>query len=209
MPAYWKLSLSYSRAALPPDFIRCLYQTMLDGDFAYGGVLAWYCPGDLELEEVIRWNQERLDRDFVLGFKEHVANDYRQIIAKHPRFRECRVIIRHGAHCVGVIVTESDLCKGALQQGGIHREQIEPLKQLALTLWHKGWFTSVQTYGEYGKATTYDGLKTGHGPSILPFAIVDSVCYAACSWTFGRGPDLRISRLGKGGFLIENEDLVS
>jgi hypothetical protein len=209
MPAYCKLSLSYDRAALPPDFIRCLYQTVLDGDFAYGGVLAWYCPGDVELEEVIRWNQERLDRDFVLGFKEHVANDYRQVIAKHPRFRECRVIIRHGTHCVGVIVPESDLCIGALERGGIRREQVEPLKQLALTLWSRGWFTSVQTYGELGQATPYDELKNGLGPSMLPFAILDSACFTAFSRTFEDDRDLRISRLGSGGFLIENEDLVS
>jgi hypothetical protein len=75
VPAYYSVGFQYERATVRPGFLRDLYSAMLRGEFAYGGVLAWGCRGDLTLDEVINWNQERLDRDFELGYREHVSKN--------------------------------------------------------------------------------------------------------------------------------------
>lgn len=163
MPAYYSVGFQYEWAAVRPGFLRDLYAAMLGGEFAYGGVLAWGCRGDLTLNEVIGWNQERLDRDFELGYTEHVSNNYRQVLLLHSRYRECRVLILNGSKQVDVIVPETDVLGAG---------QLDPLKRLAVAVWQTGLFVSVQTYGELGSATPYVDLQSGEPPSMSPFALV-------------------------------------
>jgi hypothetical protein len=205
MPAYYTVGLQYDRAAVRPDFLRNLYATMMHGDFNYGGVLPWGCRGNLTLHEVIRWNQERLDRDFELGFTEDVSNDYRQVLLHHPQYSECRLI--------HIIVPEADVFDigGPLPAelypadaeeltGHTRPEQVEPLKQLALAVWQSGLVNSVQTYGELGAATGYASLREGEAPSMLPFAIVEA------GW-IGRPllaeRSVRVLPIGETGILLE------
>ena len=54
----------------------------------------------------------------------------------------------------------------------MRQEQVEPLKELALAVWHRGLAVSVQSYGELGSPTDYESLKAGEPSSMLPFAIV-------------------------------------
>ncbi len=209
MPAYYSVGFQYERAAVGHDYLRALYSAMLQGDFTYGGVLAWGCRGDLTLEEVIRWNQERLDRDFELGYTEDVSNDYRQVLLRHAQFRECRVIVGNGARLISVIVPENDvfdlggpfpaeLFAVDVEElvGHIRQEQVEPLKHLALSVWHRGLAVSVQTYGELGSATDHELLKAGKLPSMLPFSIMEKSWIGAERLT-KRG--IRITPVGETG----------
>jgi hypothetical protein len=160
---------------------------MLREEFKYGGVLAWGCRGDLTLDDVVHWNQERLDRDFELGYTEDVSNNYRQLLLRHPQYSECRVIIHSGSRLISVIVPEDDI----FEIGGpfpvelsaedtdvlewhTRPEQVEPLRQLAMALWRSGLVVSVQTHGELGAAIAYASLREGRPPSMVPFAIVDA-----------------------------------
>jgi hypothetical protein len=186
---------------------------MMQGEFTYGGVLAWGCRGDLTLEEVIRWNQGRLDRDFVLGFTEHVSNDYRQVLLRHPRYSECRVIVLNGSRLIYVIVPESQVfgiggpfpvevytSDEETLAGHTRTDQVEPLRQLALAVWQSGLVVSVQTYGELGEATGYASLKEGKAPSMLPFAIVEAG-WAGTTRLAAEG--IRVSPVGATGLLLE------
>ena len=191
MPAYYSVGFQHERASVRPGFLRDLYATMLSGEFAYGGVLAWGCRGDLTLDAVIDWNQERLDRDFELGYTEHVSNNYRQILLLNHRYRECRVLVLHESRQVDVIVPEADV---------IGAGQLDPLKRLAVAVWQTGLFVSVQTYGELGAATPYAALQTGEPPSMSPIAIVP-VGWAGAARLAGRGD--RVSPVGENGLLLE------
>ena len=215
MPAYFAVGFQYKRHRLRPDYLRAVYSAMLQGKFTYGGVLAWGCQGNLELEDVIRWNQERFNRDFQLGYREDVSNDYRQLLLRHGQYRECRVIIHNEARLIYVIVPEDDVFDFASPfpaelfaadptglAGYIREDQVEPLKQLAIKVWQCGLAVSVQTYGELGSATDYESLKAGKPPSMLPFAIV---------WDGWIGTEqltqqgIRVSRVGKTGILLQRQ----
>src|SRR5262249_16020382 len=147
MPAYYIVALQYHRAAVGGGYLRALYFALMRGEFAYGGTLAWGCPGDLKLEEVIRWNQERLDRDFELGYTEDVSNEYRQVLLLHPRYDECRVIINNWARKVSIIIPEDDVFEFDSEGfvAGMRLDQVEPLKNLAINVWEEGLVRSVQT----------------------------------------------------------------
>ncbi|MCE9555240.1 MAG: hypothetical protein K8T91_17965 [Planctomycetes bacterium] len=210
MPPYYSVAFQYEPAAVRPDFLRDLYSLMLRGEFTYGGVLAWGCRGDLTLDQVIQWNQERLDKDFELGFTEHVSNNYRQVILRHPQYSQCRVIVQHGSRLIDVIVPEDDifkiggpfptkLCPEALAWH-TRPEQLEPLKRLALAVWQSGLIVAVQTYGELGAETAYATLKEGKPPSMRPFAIVEKGWVGRAELA-ARG--IRVSPVGETGILLE------
>jgi hypothetical protein len=213
VPAYYSVGFQYEREAVRATFLRNLYSAMLRGRFAYGGVLAWGCRGDLTLDEVINWNQERLDRDFELGYTEDVSNDYRQVLLCHTQYSECRVIVLNGSRLIFVIVPEADVFEiggpfpvelSAEDAEGLAEyarpEQVEPLKQLALAVWQSGLVVSVQTCGELSAPTDYAPLKEGESPSMLPFAIVERG-WVGTPQLMAQG--VRISRAGETGILLE------
>jgi hypothetical protein len=213
VPAYYSVGFQYERAAVQPGFLRDLYATMLSGEFAYGGVLAWGCRGDLRLDEVICWNQERLDRDFELGYTEHVSNNYRQVLLRHPQYSECRVIVLNGSRLIYVIVPEADVFEiggpfpaelfaedARALAGSTRPEQVEPLKQLAVDVWQSGLVVSAQTYGEIGGPTGNASLRAGEAPSMLPFAIVEAGWVGAPRLA---ARTVRVSQLGATGLLLE------
>jgi hypothetical protein len=77
----------------------------------FSRVHAWGCRPDLTLEEIIEWNQQKLDEDFELGYDQDVSHDYRQILlAGHP-FSECRAYIMNGRRSLAFncIVPESEI----------------------------------------------------------------------------------------------------
>src|SRR6266404_865946 len=92
MPAYTTVRFQFgkeSRDAL----VRSFYKAFTSEGLAFSRVHAWGCRPDLTLDDIIEWNQQKLDEDFELGYDEDVSHDYRQVLlADHP-FSECRVYI--------------------------------------------------------------------------------------------------------------------
>jgi len=214
VPAYYAVSFHYDRAAVGRDYLGVLYETMLQGGFSFGGVLAWGCPGDLTLDEIIRWNQERFDRDFKLGLDEDISHDYRQILLRHPCYAECRVIVLNAYRYAYVIVPERDVFAfdtiapaelvakdEAGLRASIRTEQIAPLREMALTVWRRGLVTAVQTCGEIGAPTGAAALAAGEMPSMLPFAIVP-VGWSGVSRIAEE--EVRIPPVGETGLLLES-----
>jgi hypothetical protein len=139
MPAYTTVRFQFgkeSRGAL----VRSFYKAFTSEGLAFSRVHAWGCRPDLTLEEIIEWNQQKLDEDFELGYDEDVSHDYRQVLlADHP-FSECRVYILNGRlsfsfHC---IVPESE----------ISSHNCAPLVRVADRVWSTLPVKSIDSFGE-------------------------------------------------------------
>ena len=92
MPAYTTIACSFDkidRARLVREF----YDAFFGEDVTFKGVLVWGCDPDLSLDQIVEWNQSKLDDNFILGHDQHVENDYRQIILEVEPFSECRLIL--------------------------------------------------------------------------------------------------------------------
>lgn len=213
MPTYCSVVFQYERAAIHSTYVRDLYTAMLQNGFVYGGVLAWGCPADLSLDDVIHWNQALLEKDFNLGSTEDVSKGYRQIFLLHPHYSECRVFIINSYQTIHLIVPEDEFfpdsypefaqffvtCPPEPLYTWMFRKRVEPLLVLACTIWRTGLVNSVQTTDEGGDWTDITALEGGEPPSLLPFGIVQ----ANWSGVDKVRPFAKISPIDGDGLLIE------
>ncbi|NQU24056.1 MAG: hypothetical protein HQ567_22465 [Candidatus Nealsonbacteria bacterium] len=92
MPPYTAISCSFDKRDRH-GLVRTFYDTFFGPDVRFNGVLAWGCDADLTLDQIVEWNQAKLDADFILGFDQHVSHNYRQIRLAVEPFSECRLIL--------------------------------------------------------------------------------------------------------------------
>ena len=138
---------------------------LLTRTFHYLGVLAWGCDGGLTLEQIIEWNQGKLDKDFILGFHQDVSHDYRQIRLRIEPFSECRLILSNDEHDFSFkcIVPETEITS----------DNIDPLAHACSRVWSTLPVLAIQSYGEIGGPVGADAIKKGKPPSATLFAMID------------------------------------
>lgn len=188
MPAYYSIFITleefHSTRHVP---LTSVYSEFLDNDFEFGGkypihdkvsgkdhLPQW--KDDDEWESIISWNQERLDKNFRLGWTQHWREGYQQFLLRHPFYSHCRVIT--SSNNIMVIVPEKAITLPEFEwyEGikSVSCELIKPLKELSLSVWSTGVATSIQTVPELGNYISYKKLLEGTLPSMCPFTIVDN-----------------------------------
>lgn len=98
MPAYYSVFITleefYPTRHLP---LRSVYDAFLTNNFKF---YTKYPAQDKESgkdyqnqwEGIISWNQERLNKNFELGWTQHWQENYQQFLLRHPLYSHCRVI---------------------------------------------------------------------------------------------------------------------
>lgn len=188
MPAYMTIQCSFDKNGPVTGLVRRFYDLFLSDDVAFSRVFAWGCDPSLTLEEIVLWNQHKLDVDFCLGYDEDVSNDYRQLLLKVEPFSECRLYILNGDetadfHC---IIPEEEAT----------RKSMLPLEHACRRVWDALPLRIVQTFAEEEAPVSLDAIRRGIAPSTRLFAIVDDDIY--------KPPDLSLlaaHKLGRGYFL--------
>jgi len=104
MPAYITVAFEFPKNS-KLELVRRFYGHFVSESVSFSGVFEWGCSPDLSMEQIIEWNQQKLNEDFKLGYDEDVSNDYRQVLFSVPPFTECRVFILNGSewvsfHCI-------------------------------------------------------------------------------------------------------------
>ena len=167
MPAYTIISCSFDkrdRAGL----VGAFYDAFFGNGVTFNGVFAWYCDADLTLEQIVEWNQSKLDSDFVLGYDEHVKHNYRQIMLAVDPFSECRLIL---SNC------ESDISfQCIVPEREINKGNAGSLEHACQRAWSQLPIQSVESYGELGEPVGAKAITSGKPPSADLFAMVDYDC---------------------------------
>lgn len=201
MPTYFNISVQFKRYDLYPLFVKD-FHAMLDevGMVFQSGY--WGFEDD-SLEEIIRWNQRKLEEDFNLGFTEHHMHDYKQVVYSFSSYSEVRGFWMNnypddGEFTHEIIIPESDvLAEEYLVQFKI--ERIEELIELAKRIWQFPLIKAMQTGLEGNDASvSLAKLAGGRYPNIWPFAIIEETeaCYNDSEY------DIRPMTEGKRGFLF-------
>jgi hypothetical protein len=104
MPAYTTVAFQFRKESRG-DLVRRFYEAFSSEGLIFSRVHAWGCDPSMGLEEIIEWNQQKLDEDFILGYDDDVSNDYRQVHLAGHTFSECRIYIMNGRlsvafHCI-------------------------------------------------------------------------------------------------------------
>lgn len=173
MPAYFSMSVEFSRYELDFDTVKML-KSYLD----YAG-LKFKCgvneSENNSVEEINDWNQKKLEDNYTLGYTDHRSNDYKQACFEYGGFSEIRGFFINGSPTEKefefmLVIPEEEVKN---DDGSYKADAVQKLKDFARILWVMPQIRTIQT----GLETT-DGITpekdiiTGSAPSAYPFAIV-------------------------------------
>lgn len=157
---------------IKPNFVKEIYSQIIACGFDFKS--GYWFHKDANFDEIIEWNQGRLESGFRLGLTQHVKHGYMQILFESKYFSELRGYWIYSDKDVvfNLIVPESDIldCEGGSY---FIESKITPMKSLAIKLWESNAVDAIQTNLEldYGYYNLPD-ILTGKNISVNPFAIL-------------------------------------
>lgn len=95
MPAYSSVEFIIKKNTIRNGLVADFYRAIQCRGIRFDKVLEWGCDPDLSLNELVDWNQKKLEQDFSLGFSQDVSHDYRQLIFKAAPYSMMRIYIRN------------------------------------------------------------------------------------------------------------------
>ena len=127
------------------------------------------------MEDIMDWNQKKLEEDFELGYDEDASNDYKQMRFEYDGFSEVRGFIMNeepirGEYIFTLLIPQEEV---HVEGDTYKKEAVEKLKAIATKLWILPKARTMQTELELGEGiTTEMDIRDGAAPSACPFAIV-------------------------------------
>lgn len=203
MPAYFsiKFEVKKDRGAIS-SFCKALIQSGLAFKSGFWGF------EDDSFDDIIAWNQEKLDDNFKLGLTEHHSHDYKQMLFDFSDFSEVRLYVlndqQSNTFSFSLIVPENDLVKFKRENDGTYSreretEKMERLVSVAKKMWGSTDIVSVQTGWEFSDfPPSADEISKGAKPQAEPFCIISS------SLAEKAGLALSHEQIERAGVLIEN-----
>ena len=176
MPPYFNLSIQFRRKDLYPSFVRDFYTMLGEAGMAFRSGY-WGFEAD-SLEDIIVWNQKKLEDDYKLGFTEHHSHDYKQVIYKVAGYSEVRGFWMNrypekGTFTHEIIIPESDVLENGYP-ARFKEEKIGELLGYSGRIWQFPPVKTIQTGLEGNDASTgLTKLAEGESPNVCPFAIVE------------------------------------
>ena len=163
MPAYTSIDFEFDKP-VGNDFVRRFYTAFLNDDIRFSRALAWGSEPDQTLEDIIAWNQHKLDMNFIPGMDTHIRHYSRQICLTVPPFSECRLIISNYENWLKVwcIIPETE----------ISAANCKVIEDAALRTWSEFDVKIVESYGELEGAVGAAKVAKGVQPAARLFAIV-------------------------------------
>lgn len=203
MPAYFSISFELKKG--PNAIIEFFYALNQTGLKFKSGF--WGFEND-SFDDIVKWNQSKLDDDFILGFTEHYSHGYKQMLFHYSDFSEVRLFImnnvRESTFLAHLIVPEDDLVEYVEENGQYvankMQERMEHLKQLAKTIWTVSSALTIQTAWECSDAPVkYDKISPNCPPQTEPFSIISSKkCFK--QW------DIKKKYIERDGVFLEQEE---
>lgn len=178
MPAYFSVVFQFRRKDLYPGFVSDFYRDLGQAGFAFQS--GCYEAENMSFEEIVRYNQARLDDNFELGYEEDGRNDYKQVYFSHPEYEEVRGFwmnfrgIREIRFCL--IIPEWEMMEWETLWY-FKMEKLAPVQRMAESMWSRGSVAAIQTELELDDgAVRMSALQGGAEPSVRPFAVIPAAC---------------------------------
>ena len=203
MPAYISMTFEYSRLELDYDNMKELLAYIKHAGLEFkGGV------NDSEnesIEDILEYNQKKLEQDFVLGSNESRENDYKQMLFSYEGFSEIRGYISNNypadrEYSFTLLFPEEEV----MAERGVYKTgAVAAMKNIASLMWILPKTRTVQTELENSEGIhTEQEIKDGAAPSVCPLAIVSEKQFGHMD-TAGYSDD----HIYAGGVLIMPKDI--
>ena len=179
MPAYFSLTFELNKAH---DAIGAFCETLIHSGLIFKSGY-WGFEKD-SFEDIIQWNQKKLDENFELEETEHHSHDYKQFVFDYFDFSEVRLFIMNNrkepTFTFELIVPEDDLREYAEKENGKYSVQrntkrMEQLKSLAKNIWIHSSVLAIQTSWECSsRPPVAEKIAAGMEPQAEPFCIFNA-----------------------------------
>ena len=179
MPAYFSLTFELYKSK---DAISAFCEVLLHSGLVFKSGY-WGFEND-SFDDIIIWNQKKLDENFELGYTEHHSHDYKQMLFDYCDFSEVRLFVMNNrkerTFTFELIVPEDDLLDFTVENKGqysvqLKTERMEQLKSVAKKMWAGTAILAIQTGWEASGIPPSAGkIAKGINPQIEPFCIISS-----------------------------------
>ena len=179
MPAYFSLTFELNKNH---HAIRDFCETLIRSGLVFKGGY-WGFEND-SFEDIITWNQKKLDENFQLGYTEHHSHDYKQMLFDYFDFSEVRLFVMNNrkkrTFTFELIVPEYDLLICTEEKEGkysvqLKSERMEQLKSVAKKIWVGTAVLAIQTGWELSDLPPLaEKIARGMKPQTEPFCIINS-----------------------------------
>jgi hypothetical protein len=155
MPAYTSISFLFEKP-IPDNIVEKFYREFMSDDIKFKSVMAWGCPPNMSLKNIIDWNQNKIDENFIPDGDTDVSHYERQIYLNVEPFTECRLILSSEKNTINFrcIVPECEITS----------ENSTVFEKAALRIWN---FLPVK------RVETYPEINSFVEPAVELFAILD------------------------------------
>lgn len=176
MPAYFNISLQFKREDIYDNFMNDFYTALNIAGLKF--LHGCGCDNEISQQQIVEWNQHKIEQNFALGFTEHCSHDYKQSYFDFGEYTEVRGFWlnnypEYDMFCYEIIIPESDVltleCDTIFQQ-----QKIDELLELSKEIWQFPYVKAIQTGLEFDDDTiAITDIEKGEYPNISPFAIVE------------------------------------
>ena len=203
MPAYFSIDFQYQKSDITESTVEDFFSLLTSCGLVYKSGF-WHSEND-SLIDILKWNQQKLQEHFELGYTEHFSHDYKQMLFYFYDFSEVRLIVNNfsddQSFSFYLIIPEDDLVDYDKTNGNERLvEKMEIIKNFAVEMWYNGKMSCIQTAWECSDCVTkYKDIIRGTEPSIEPFAIVPDNTYHV-NWKCS------CEKVERNGVLLKNDD---
>lgn len=177
MPTYLTVNFQYSKRSLSGQTVREFCDALLRCGMTFAG--GYGAAEDNSYDDIVRWNQAKLEQNFELPGDEHYTHDYRQMLFSFEDFSEVRLYILNEREqpffSFELIVPETDfLTEG--EAASAQRLQLRPLalvEDFTVRMWEEGQMDCIQAYWEIGdEPKPFADIVAGIQPCCMPFCVL-------------------------------------
>ena len=203
MPTYFSISFELNKSQTA---VKEFCAAVIDAGLVFKSGY-WGFEND-SFDDIVAWNQNKLDNNFQLGYTEHYSHNFKQMLFDFSDFTEVRLFIMNDKKSstfeFHLIIPEDDFVEWTKTNGEYiphHKfEKMNLLKTFAKILWNSIEILAIQTAWEcsdYPPKAKHISSKTK--PQIEPFCIIRE---SSIIDKLG----LPFEKVGQNGVLIEDYD---
>ena len=145
MSTYFCITFEYSKSQLTNHTVSDFYNNLINNGLSFKS--GYWGSEKNTLEEIISWNQQKLNDDFQLGYTEHYTHDYKQVLFNFYGFSVARLFIlnykKYDHFSFELIIPEDDFLQvklGSKRKVIRLYDRMEYVKRLIEKMWDTDTF---------------------------------------------------------------------
>ena len=200
MPSYFNISLQFERKDIYGNFMKDFYNILSEAGLQFKS--GYRSSEEMSLEEIVEWNQRKLEGNFKLGSAEHYSYDFKQVLFEYGTYSQVRGFWMNrypdeDTFSFEIVIPESEILVEE-EKRIFQRDKMDGLLYLSRQIWQFPYVRTIQTGLEAAEeATGLADLLNGAKPNVTLFSIVEK------SYHCFDDADYQIEKIDRDGIVLK------